>query len=82
MLCKFIASKVEKANIIQDNTPHSIAAGIIYFVCQSFNMSQSKADIATVCKVSEVTISKCYRKLELIKNDLIPPCVMKKFTGK
>ena len=79
MLCKFIASKVEKANIIQDNTPHSIAAGIIYFVCQLSNLTQSKNDIATICKVSEVTISKCYRKLESIKNDLIPPCIMKKF---
>jgi transcription initiation factor TFIIB len=78
MLCKFIASKVEKANIIQDNTPHSVAAGIIYFVCQTFNMTQTKGDIATVCKVSEVTISKCYRKLESIKNDLIPPCLIKK----
>jgi transcription initiation factor TFIIIB Brf1 subunit/transcription initiation factor TFIIB len=78
MLCKFIASKVEKANIIQDNTPHSVAAGIIYFVCQTFNLTQTKGDIATVCKVSEVTISKCYRKLETIKNDLVPPCVMKK----
>ena len=81
MLCKFIASKVEKANIIQDNTPHSVAAGIIYFVCQTFNLTQTKGDIATVCKVSEVTISKCYRKLETIKNDLVPPCVMKKFAG-
>jgi transcription initiation factor TFIIB len=80
MLCKFIANKVEKANIIQDNTPHSIAAGIIYFVCQSFNLSQTKGDIAIVCKVSEVTISKCFRKLETVKGELIPPCVMKKFS--
>ena len=78
MLCKFIASKVEKANIIQDNTPHSIAAGIIYFVCQAFNSNQTKGDISTVCKVSEVTISKCFRKLESIKNVLIPPCLIKK----
>jgi predicted alpha/beta superfamily hydrolase len=78
MLCKFIASKVERANIIQDNTPHSVAAGIIYFVCQTFNMTQTKGDFATICKVSEVTISKCYRKLESIKNDLIPPCLIKK----
>jgi hypothetical protein len=28
-----------------------------------------------------VTISKCYRKLETIKNDLIPPCIMKKIAG-
>ena len=77
MLCKFIAGKVERLNLIPDNTPHSIAAGIIFFVTQVFGTSQSKADIATVCKVSEVTISKCFRKLETMQNDLIPPCLIK-----
>lgn len=77
MLCKFIAAKVERLNLIPDNTPHSIAAGIIFFVTQVFGTSQSKADIATVCKVSEVTISKCFRKLESMQNDLIPPCLIK-----
>lgn len=76
MLCKFIATKVERINLIPDNTPNSIAAGIIYFVCQLFNMSQSKHDIAVICKVSEVTISKCFRKLDSIKANLVPPSLM------
>jgi transcription initiation factor TFIIB len=79
MLCRFIASKIEKANSIPDNTPHSIAAGIIYFVCQTFLLNPSKSDIATVCKVSEVTISKCAKKLETMKQELVPPSVMQKF---
>jgi len=76
MLCKFIASKVERLDLIPDNTPHSIAAGIIYFVCQLFEVTHSKNDIAAICKVSEVTISKCYRKLESIKGNLIPPSMI------
>ena len=32
MLSKFITMKVETNNIITDNIPHAIAAGIIYFV--------------------------------------------------
>jgi transcription initiation factor TFIIIB Brf1 subunit/transcription initiation factor TFIIB len=78
-LCRFVANKIEKANSIPDNTPHSIAAGIIYFVCQTFLLNPSKADISNVCKVSEVTISKCAKKLETLKQELIPPSVMQKF---
>jgi transcription initiation factor TFIIIB Brf1 subunit/transcription initiation factor TFIIB len=78
-LCRFIANKIEKTNSIPDNTPHSIAAGIIYFVCNTFALTPAKADIAAVCKVSEVTISKCSKKLESMKQDLIPPSVMQRF---
>lgn len=72
MLGKFISSRVEKMNLIPDNTPYSIAAGIIYFVCQFYGLEHSKSDIAIVCKVSEVTISKCCKKLEDRKADLVP----------
>ena len=72
MLGKFISSRVEKMNLIPDNTPYSIAAGIIYFVCQFYGLEHSKSDIAIVCKVSEVTNSKCCKKLEDRKADLVP----------
>ncbi len=72
MLGKFVSSRVEKMNLIPDNTPYSIAAGIIYFVCQFYGLEHSKSDIAIVCKVSEVTISKCCKKLEDRKTDLVP----------
>ena len=35
MVCKFVANKIEKNNIIPENTPHSVAAGIVYFVSQA-----------------------------------------------
>ncbi len=78
MLAKFVSANVERMNLIPDNTPPSIAAGIIYFVCQFYGLSQSKSDIKIVCGVSEVTISKCYKKLEDRKKDLIPACLLKK----
>jgi transcription initiation factor TFIIIB Brf1 subunit/transcription initiation factor TFIIB len=79
MLSKFIAVKIENQNIIYDNTPHSIAAGIIYFISQSFHLNISKMDIKGVCGVSEVTINKCFRKLENIKASLIPDSILKKY---
>uniref|UniRef100_A0A6C0HBJ5 Cyclin-like domain-containing protein n=1 Tax=viral metagenome TaxID=1070528 RepID=A0A6C0HBJ5_9ZZZZ len=79
MLAKFVTSKVENNNIITDNIPHAIAAGIIYFVAQNCNMNVNKLEIKAVCGVSEVTINKCYKKLELIKESLIPQRILDKY---
>ena len=78
-LCKFIAMKIEKNNIIPENTPHSIAAGIIYFVSQNCNLNISKLNINLISKISEVTINKCYKKLELFKSDLLPEVILNKY---
>jgi transcription initiation factor TFIIB len=82
MLAKFISNKLENGNIITDNTPNSIAAGIIYFVAQSCNLNISKSDIRQVCGVSEVTINKCFKKMENIRSQLIPQCILEKYTDK
>ncbi len=79
MLCKFISNKVETQNIILDNTPHSIALGIIYFISQICNQNISKTEIKNICGVSEVTINKCYKKLDNIKESLIPSCIINKY---
>ena len=67
-----MAIQVEKRNIMPENTPHSVAAGIIYFVAQEFNLNINKKDINVVSEISEVTINKCYRKIEKLKDTLIP----------
>ena len=79
MLSKFIAKKVEENSIINNNTPHAIAAGIVFFISQNCNLNISKLDIKSICGVSEVTINKCYKKLELIRENLIPVCILDKY---
>jgi transcription initiation factor TFIIB len=78
-LSKFIAKKIEQIGMINDNTPHSIAAGIIYFIAQSCNLPITKSDIKQICGVSEVTINKCYKKMEATKEKLIPKCILDKY---
>jgi len=80
VLAKFIANKIEKNNIITDNTPHAIAAGIVYFVSQTCGLSITKNDIYLKCGVSEVTINKCFKKMDSIKMDLIPKCILDKYS--
>jgi transcription initiation factor TFIIB len=79
ILSKFIVIKVEKQKFILDNTPHSIAAGIIYLISQCCNLNINKSQIRVICGVSEVTINKCYKKLDSIKKTLIPVSIIKKY---
>ncbi len=81
MLCKFVASKVEKHNFILDNTPHSTAAGIIYFVSHHCHLNLSKIEVKNVCGVSEVTIHKCFKKLDALRDVLIPTSILQKYSS-
>lgn len=79
ILAKFIAQKVEKNSIVCDNTPQSVAAGIVYFVAQICKLDISKTDIKNICGVSEVTTNKCFKKLATIKEQLVPQCILDKY---
>jgi len=78
-LCKFIALKIEKDQLIPENTPQSVAAGIIYFVSRNCNLNISKKNVNIASKTSEVTINKCYKKLEILKNKLLPQKIINKY---
>lgn len=79
MLSVFIAKKIEQNNIITDNIPHAIAGGIIYFIAHNCNMNITKQDVKNICGVSEVTINKCFKKLNAIKTNLLPQIVLDKY---
>lgn len=80
MLCKFIANKLEQNSIITDNTPHAIAAGILYFVSHYCNLNISKNNIKQISGVSDVTINKCFKKMDTIHEILIPKCIKEKYS--
>lgn len=80
MLSKFVANKIENNNTITDNIPHAIAAGIVYFISQICQMNISKQEVKVVCGVSEVTINKCYKKLDAIRENLIPSSILVKYS--
>jgi len=80
-LCSFIAIRIQNNNLIPENTPHSIAAGIVYFVAQECNLNVSKQNINTISAISEVTINKCYKKLLTMKDSLIPSIILNKYAN-
>jgi transcription initiation factor TFIIIB Brf1 subunit/transcription initiation factor TFIIB len=71
--------KIEKNGLMLENTPHSIAAGIVYFISQLCKLNISKKDIKMVSEISEVTINKCFKKLEKLKYDIVPEVILKKY---
>jgi transcription initiation factor TFIIB len=78
-LCLFIASIVESKGLICENTPHSISTGIIYLVCQKCNLNVSKKNIHEFSQISEVTINKCFKKLEQYESMFLPEQIKKKY---
>jgi len=64
-----------------ENTPHSIAAEVIYFIAQLCFLNISKKDVKNVSEISEVTINKCYKKLENYKEELVPASILCKYSS-
>ena len=80
-VCKFIATLIQKHDLIPENTPHSIAAGIVYYVSVMCNLNVCKKNINIISEISEVTINKCYKKLESLNTEFIPKKILVKYTS-
>ena len=80
-VCQFVALRIQSQGLMPENTPHSVAAGIVYFVAQTCRLNVSKRDVNLISEISEVTINKCYKKLDKIKARLIPSVILKKYAA-
>lgn len=67
---KDISKLSQMYNLVNENTPPSMAAGCIYLYVKESNIDIHKHIIADICKISEVTVNKCYKKLEPHKKRL------------
>lgn len=72
LLCEFICIKIEHYGFLSENTPQAIAVGVIYFISHELNLGITKKQINSAIKISEVTINKCFKKIMLYKDKLIP----------
>jgi len=61
---KIISESCKEKGLICENTPPSMAAGCIYLYLKHKNINKEKKELAEVCKISEVTINKCFKKIE------------------
>jgi transcription initiation factor TFIIB len=58
-----LCNRITNQNIICENTPQSVAAGCILYYCKHNNIEFNKKEISSICKISEVTINKCNKKI-------------------
>lgn len=71
-LCKHVVEKADELNIVSENTPPSIAAASIYLCNIICDLGISKKDLATICEISQVTLTKCYKKMYTYRAYLFP----------
>jgi transcription initiation factor TFIIB len=83
-ISEFVAVRaiISENNLVEDNTSPSIAAGSIFMVCNLCNYNITKKLVSEACKISEVTISKCYKKMNKNKLYLLPNIVIKQYNIK
>jgi transcription initiation factor TFIIB len=81
-LSKYIINKSLELNVISSNTPPSIAAATIYMSCIIIKNNITKKDISQVCEISQVTLSKCYKKLYENRSILLPTEIIYKYSVK
>ncbi len=62
-IAEIIASRAQKLNIVNDNTPQSIVAGTLYLIIIIYNLKIHKSELKKKLNISDVTVSKCYKKL-------------------
>lgn len=66
---RILSKLCEELNLVNDNTPPAMASGCIYLYIRMKNIDIDKNKISDICKISEVTINKCSKKLE--ENNII-----------
>jgi transcription initiation factor TFIIB len=63
-IIKEVVNILIEKRILIGNIPPSIVAGSIYFVSENMKLGINKKNVSTNCHISEVTITKMYKKLE------------------
>ena len=63
---QMLAEHAERDGISPENTPPSLAAGVVAYVCERWRKGEIPiSKIADVCGVSAATLLKCLRRLEI-----------------
>lgn len=62
-ICFSICSRVKKLKLLNENTPPSVAASIIFLISNVYQLRITKEDICKTINISNVTITKGYKKL-------------------
>jgi transcription initiation factor TFIIIB Brf1 subunit/transcription initiation factor TFIIB len=81
-ISKDVCNNIHKLDIASTHEPPSVAAGCILLVANTYNLVISKKQISEIFDISDVTISKTYRKIypyyKIILNNKVTELVIQK----
>jgi transcription initiation factor TFIIIB Brf1 subunit/transcription initiation factor TFIIB len=81
-ISKDVCNNIHKLDIASTHEPPSVAAGCILLVANTFNLTITKKNISEIFDISDVTISKTYRKIypyyKIILNNKVTELVLQK----
>ncbi len=81
-IAKDISTNIHKLDIASTHEPPSVAAGCILLVAVMYHLDITKKQISDVFKISDVTISKTYRRIHpfhnIVMNNTITDLVLQK----
>lgn len=74
--CKDIINRADALSIVCENTPPSVAAGIIYLCNVICGWGINKQVLSDACEISQVTVTKCFNRYMEHKDVLFPQQVL------
>ncbi len=81
-IAKDVSSNIHKLDLASTHEPPSVAAGCILLVAQFYNIQLSKKQISDIFGISDVTISKTFRKIwpyhKIVLNNKITELILEK----
>jgi transcription initiation factor TFIIIB Brf1 subunit/transcription initiation factor TFIIB len=81
-ISKDVCNNIHKLDIASTHEPPSVAAGCILLVANTYNLTITKKNISEIFDISDVTISKTYRKIypyyKIILNNKVTDLVLQK----
>lgn len=85
-IAKDISDNIHKLDLASTHEPPSVAAGCLLLVVNMYHLDISKKNISDIFKISDVTISKTYRRIhpfhKIITNNQITNLVLEKKRSK
>jgi transcription initiation factor TFIIIB Brf1 subunit/transcription initiation factor TFIIB len=84
-IAKDVSNNIHKLELVTTHEPPSVAAGCILLVVEYYNLAVTKKQISDIFNISDVTISKTYRKIWvyhkiILSNNRMENCLKHKIT--
>ncbi len=70
-MANHIIERADELGVLCDSTPPSLVAGAIQLVNVELKLGLAKAEMSEACHVSQVTITKCFKRLNEHRTRLI-----------